>query len=211
MVRACSDDGADQTYQPSQPVSPELASIDALESGLALTEFADADTVVRAEAGQARASPQEVITQGPAPRKSSLKAAGSSQGSSSESVRSDGGAPTRRRRRLFSSSIGDALPSSRARRKSMPICSSPWRSNRSTSSIAPLPGEVPGKDEGRSSWAVAQVVGRGAALKVRRNSSVSTPARVVPAGLKFCRSATAKAAELKCSMQVGDNTRWAEP
>ena len=115
MVRECSDDGAGQTSQPGGPVSPELASIDAMENGLALTPEVgrpgSTDGVARkhaaaaltdgtgavgmvalAEAGQARASPQSV-TEGP-PRRSTLKDTGSSLGSSLKSVHSDGVTPT---------------------------------------------------------------------------------------------------------------------
>ena len=115
MVPACSDDGAAEVRSPSQAgrcVSPELASIDAMENGLAptpevgpssstdgearkhaaaaLTDGAGAVRMV--EAGQARASPQSV-TEGP-PRRSTLKDTGSSLGSSLKSVHSDGVTPT---------------------------------------------------------------------------------------------------------------------
>ena len=96
MVRSCSDDGAGQTSQPGRPVSPELASINAMENGLALTPEVgrpgSTDGVARkhaaaaltdgtgavgmvalAEAGQARASPQGV-TEGPPRRSCSLTA-----------------------------------------------------------------------------------------------------------------------------------------
>ena len=84
-----------------------------------------------------------------------------------------------------------------------------WRTGRSSGRVLPLPGE----EDGRRSWAVARrsmmtSAHIGAALKGRRNScSPTVPARVVPAGLKFCRSATAKAAELKCGLQAGESER----
>ena len=116
MVRACGDDGAGacQTQQPSRPLSPELASIEAMENGLALapeevgpsgptqgiahkhaagaalTDSADADRMlVRAEAAQVRA-PRQVIkskSEG-APRRACLKDSGPCLGSSSMSCQS---------------------------------------------------------------------------------------------------------------------------
>ena len=116
MVRACGDDGAGacQTHRPVWPHSPELASIEAMENGLALvpeevgpsgptqgiahkhaagaalTDSADADRMlVRAEAAQVRA-PRQVIkskSEG-APRRASLKDSGPCLGSSSMSCQS---------------------------------------------------------------------------------------------------------------------------
>ena len=117
MVRACGDDGAGacQTQQPSRPLSPELASIEAMENGLALApeevgpsgptqgiahkhaagaaltdEGADADRVlVRAEAGQVRPPPQVIKSKSEgAPRRASLKDSGPCLGSSSMSCQS---------------------------------------------------------------------------------------------------------------------------
>ena len=116
MVRACGDDGAGacQTHRPVWPHSPELASIEAMENGLALapeevgpsgptqgiahkhaagaalTDSADADRMlVRAEAAQVRA-PRQVIkskSEG-APRRACLKDGGPCLGSSSMSCQS---------------------------------------------------------------------------------------------------------------------------